>query len=62
MRPVGFEHCRQTGYNGMGIFELFEIDDECVTGYTRTSTMVLAACAPAWQRTLRRTACAGVAE
>ena len=29
MRPVGCERCRQTGYKGrMGIFELFEIDDE----------------------------------
>ncbi|HEY5037305.1 MAG TPA: ATPase, T2SS/T4P/T4SS family [Chthoniobacterales bacterium] len=29
MRPVGCERCRQTGYKGrMGIFEIFEIDDE----------------------------------
>jgi type IV pilus assembly protein PilB len=29
MRPVGCEHCRQTGYKGrIGIFEIFEIDDE----------------------------------
>jgi type IV pilus assembly protein PilB len=29
MRPVGCERCRQTGYKGrMGIFELFEVDDE----------------------------------
>jgi general secretion pathway protein E/type IV pilus assembly protein PilB len=29
MHPVGCEHCRQTGYRGrMGIFEIFEIDDE----------------------------------
>ncbi len=29
MRPVGCDRCRQTGYKGrMGIFELFEIDDE----------------------------------
>ncbi|MGI8890189.1 MAG: GspE/PulE family protein [Chthoniobacterales bacterium] len=29
MRPVGCEKCRQTGYKGrMGIFEIFEIDDE----------------------------------
>jgi general secretion pathway protein E/type IV pilus assembly protein PilB len=29
MRPVGCDLCRQTGYKGrMGIFELFEIDDE----------------------------------
>jgi type II secretory ATPase GspE/PulE/Tfp pilus assembly ATPase PilB-like protein len=29
MRPVGCERCRQTGYKGrLGIFELFEIDDE----------------------------------
>ncbi len=29
MRPVGCEHCRQTGYKGrMGIFEIFQIDDE----------------------------------
>jgi type II secretion system protein E len=29
MRPVGCEQCRQTGYRGrIGIFEIFEIDDE----------------------------------
>jgi general secretion pathway protein E/type IV pilus assembly protein PilB len=29
MRPVGCEHCRQTGYKGrVGIFEIFQIDDE----------------------------------
>ena len=29
MRAVGCERCRQTGYKGrMGIFEIFEIDDE----------------------------------
>ncbi len=29
MRPVGCDRCRQSGYKGrMGIFELFEIDDE----------------------------------
>ena len=29
MKPVGCEHCRQTGYKGrMGIFEIFIIDDE----------------------------------
>ena len=29
MRPVGCERCRQSGYKGrMGIFELFEVDDE----------------------------------
>ncbi len=29
LRPVGCERCRQTGYKGrMGIFEIFEIDDE----------------------------------
>jgi type II secretion system protein E len=29
MHPVGCERCRQTGYKGrMGIFEIFEIDDE----------------------------------
>src|SRR5207248_2957047 len=29
MRPVGCDRCRQTGYKGrMGIFEIFEIDDE----------------------------------
>ena len=29
MKPVGCDHCRQTGYKGrMGIFEIFIIDDE----------------------------------
>ncbi len=43
MRPVGCERCRQTGYNGrMGIFELFEIDDEVRHMMNnRTSTMAL---------------------
>ena len=43
MRPVGCEHCRQTGYKGrMGIFEIFEIDDEVRHMVNnRASTMVL---------------------
>ncbi len=43
MRPVGCERCRQTGYKGrMGIFELFEIDDEVRHMVNnRTSTMAL---------------------
>ena len=29
MKPVGCEHCRNTGYKGrMGIFEIFTIDDD----------------------------------
>ena len=43
MRPVGCEQCRQTGYKGrMGIFEIFEIDDEVRQMVNRrASTMVL---------------------
>jgi type IV pilus assembly protein PilB len=43
MRPVGCEHCRQTGFRGrMGIFEIFIIDDEVRHLINqRTSTMVL---------------------
>ena len=43
MRPVGCERCRQTGYKGrMGIFELFEIDDEVRHMVNnRASTLVL---------------------
>ena len=43
MRPVGCEHCRQTGYKGrIGIFEIFEIDDEVRHMVNnRASTMVL---------------------
>ena len=43
MRPVGCEHCRQTGYKGrMGIFEIFVIDDEVRHMINnRASTMVL---------------------
>ena len=43
MRPVGCERCRQTGYKGrMGIFEIFEIDDEVRHMVNnRSSTMVL---------------------
>ena len=43
MRPVGCEHCRQTGYKGrMGIFEIFEIDDEVRHMINkRTSTLIL---------------------
>ncbi|MEO6873059.1 MAG: ATPase, T2SS/T4P/T4SS family [Chthoniobacterales bacterium] len=43
MRPVGCEHCRQTGYKGrIGIFELFEIDDEVRHMVNnRASTLVL---------------------
>jgi len=42
-RPVGCERCRQTGYKGrMGIFEIFEIDDEVRHMVNnRTSTMAL---------------------
>ncbi len=43
MRAVGCERCRQTGYKGrMGIFEIFEIDDEVRHMVNdRASTMVL---------------------
>jgi len=43
MRPVGCEQCRQTGYKGrMGIFEIFEIDDEVRHMVNaRAATMVL---------------------
>jgi general secretion pathway protein E/type IV pilus assembly protein PilB len=43
MRPVGCELCRQTGYKGrMGIFEIFEIDDQVRQMVNnRSSTMVL---------------------
>ncbi len=43
MRPVGCEQCRRTGYKGrMGIFEIFEIDDEVRHMVNnRASTMVL---------------------
>ncbi|HEY2714305.1 MAG TPA: GspE/PulE family protein [Chthoniobacterales bacterium] len=43
MRPVGCEHCRQTGYKGrMGIFEIFQIDDEVRHMVSaRATTMVL---------------------
>ncbi len=43
MRPVGCEQCRQTGYKGrMGIFEIFEIDDEVRQMVNlRASTMIL---------------------
>ena len=43
MRPVGCERCRQTGYKGrMGIFEIFEIDDEVRHMVNnRASSMVL---------------------
>ena len=43
MRPVGCERCRQTGYKGrMGIFEIFEIDDEVRHMVNnRASTMIL---------------------
>ena len=43
MRPVGCEHCRQTGYKGrIGIFEIFEIDDEVRHMVNnRASTMVV---------------------
>ena len=43
MRPVGCDRCRQTGYKGrMGIFEIFEIDDEVRHMVNnRASTMVL---------------------
>jgi len=43
MRPVGCEHCRQTGYRGrIGIFEIFELDDELRhLVNSRASTMVL---------------------
>jgi type IV pilus assembly protein PilB len=43
MRPVGCERCRQTGYKGrIGIFEIFEIDDEVRHMMNnRASTMLL---------------------
>jgi len=43
MRPVGCEHCRQTGYKRrIGIFEIFEIDDEVRHMVNnRVSTVVL---------------------
>jgi type IV pilus assembly protein PilB len=43
MRPVGCERCRQTGYKGrIGIFEIFEIDDEVRHMVNnRASTMLL---------------------
>ncbi len=43
MRPVGCERCRQAGYKGrMGIFEIFEIDDEVRHLVNdRASTLVL---------------------
>jgi type II secretory ATPase GspE/PulE/Tfp pilus assembly ATPase PilB-like protein len=43
MRAVGCERCRQTGYKGrMGIFEIFEIDDEVRHMVNnRASTMLL---------------------
>ncbi|HEX4665148.1 MAG TPA: GspE/PulE family protein [Chthoniobacterales bacterium] len=43
MRPVGCELCRQTGYQGrIGIFEIFEIDDEVRHMINnRSSTMLL---------------------
>jgi len=43
MRPVGCEHCRQTGYRGrIGIFEIFELDDDLRhLVNSRASTMVL---------------------
>src|SRR3984893_5342557 len=56
MKPTGCERCRQTGYKGrMGIFEIFEIDDEVRHMINkRTSTLLLRQCArEVGMRTLR---------
>src|SRR4029453_12186675 len=42
MKPVGCDRCRQIGYKGrMGIFEIFEIDDEVPHMTHKRSTTLL---------------------